>query len=54
MDEKEREEMIQFCRKAIADLHGVPESYINRSSYDIMPDDILIKEVDWLDDLLNK
>lgn len=54
MNEQDRQELINFCISVIADLNGVDVSDVEPGFLMEMSDDELIREADWLENLLNK
>lgn len=54
MTPEQREELIEFCVGATADLNGVDIINVDRNYYSKMNDAELEKEADWLDDMLGK
>ena len=54
MTAKERADLIKFCVSAEAELNGIDEDKIDQSVYEKMSDEKLVKESDWLWELLLK
>ena len=54
MTKEERKKLVKFCVWATAYLHDVDESIVNESRFTEMNDDELLREADWLDNMLNK
>lgn len=54
MSSEEREKLIRFCVWATAELNGVEEEIVDPNEFLKMSDEELIKEADWLDDVLGK
>lgn len=50
----DREKLIEFCVSATADLHGVKIEDVEPARLHAMSDMELVKEADWLDELLGK
>lgn len=49
-----RDEAIEFCVKAIAELNGVELEEVFRCEFENMNDDELRREESWLSDILDK
>lgn len=54
MNNDKREQLIRFCIKATAELHGVPNESVSKPEFIVMSDEELQREADWLDGLLDK
>ncbi len=54
MSEEERIKMIKFCVSATAEIQGVDIAIVDESDFSVMDDFTLMREADWLDDLLSK
>jgi hypothetical protein len=54
LDNKEREQLVEFCFEATAQLNGVGVSRVDRDEFLVMTDQQLKKEADWLDDMLGE
>lgn len=54
MSEKERQELIDFCFRARAELEGIELVEEHRTEFENMSDEKLEKEADWLNEMLWK
>ena len=49
-----REQLIDFCVFATAELEGMEKEEVFRGQFESMSDNELIKEFNWLNDMLDK
>ncbi|WP_257064261.1 hypothetical protein [Priestia megaterium] len=54
MSQKERQELIDFCFRARAELEGIELVEEHRAEFENMSDEKLEKEADWLNEMLWK
>lgn len=54
MTPEERKFLVDFCVNATADIHGLLPIEIDREPFEALSDEVLLKEADWLDELLGK
>lgn len=54
MTEEQRKKLVEFCAIARADLEGIDPDEIDRKEFSDLSDEALLKEADWLDDMLGK
>jgi hypothetical protein len=50
----DRDKLVDFCVEATAELHGVDTYVVDRKQFEVLTDEQLKREADWLDDMLGK
>lgn len=54
MSTEERESLVSFCVVATAALHGILPMEIDPKPFEDLSDEELMRESDWLDEMLDK